>query len=391
MNTLIPKEEIHRRITDLQARLAADNLDAAILNYAVDVYYFAGTRQNSILWVPRNGDPVLLVKKSFSRALQESCLKDIRPFPSSRELPAIFGSNANKTGITYDVLPVQHLKFYQNLLPGHDFMDISALNRELRSIKSAWELEQMRLSGKMLAGIFRQIPEFLRPGMREIDLAAEFEYRMRKSGIGGLLRMRGFNQEINGIALAGSNAAVAGCFDGPVSGQGIWTAAPYGPSMDIISEGVPVIVDYGGFYNGYYVDMTRIFCLGTLDAELEKATLLAQDIQAWIVQRLKPGVTGEELFNGAQQLASDAGLGDHFMGPPGEQSKFVGHGVGLELDESPVLAPKFREPLKPGNTIAIEPKFLFPGKGAVGIENTFAITGDSSEKLTDLPDDITYI
>ncbi len=391
MNTAIPKEEIQRRITGLQTRLAAGNLDAAILNHSVDVYYFAGTRQNSVLWIPQKGSPILLARKSFSRAQTESSIADIRPFPSSSELPAVLGQDVKKVGMTFDVLPVQYLSFYQKIFPDHEFSDISAMNRELRSVKSAWELAQMRLGGETLSGIFRQIPGFLKPGMREIDLAAEIEYRLRKAGIGGCFRMRGFNQEINGIALSGKNAAVPGCFDGPVTGQGIWTAAPYGPSTDLISESLPVIVDYGGFFNGYYVDMTRIFSFGSLDPELDHAFRLSLHIQQWITEHLVPGKTCEEIFFGARQLAIDAGLADNFMGPPGAQSKFVGHGVGLELDEAPVLAPKFREPLKVGNTIAVEPKFLFPGKGAVGIENTFAVMQDGYEKLTVLPDDIIYL
>ena len=391
MDAMIPKEEIRKRTENLRSRLAAANLDGALFNYAVDVYYFTGTRQNSLLWVPRDGAPILLVRKSFSRARQESRLEDIRPFPSSRELPGIFGKQSARLGVTFDVLPVQYFNFYRDLLPDSELTDISEINRELRSSKSEWELQQMRTSGSMLAGAFSRIPEFLKPGMRELDLAAEFEYLLRKSGIGGYLRIRGFNQEITGIAVSGGNAAVGGCFDGPITGRGHWTAAPYGPSTDLIREGFPVIVDYGGFYNGYIVDMTRIFCFGSLDPGMERAFRISLDIQEWIVDNLAPGKICEDLFYGAAQKAADAGLDENFMGPAGEQAKFVAHGVGLELDELPVLAPKFKTPLKAGHVIAVEPKFLFPGKGAIGIENTFAITDDGCEKLTGLADDIVYL
>ncbi|MDP2156591.1 MAG: Xaa-Pro peptidase family protein, partial [Nitrospirota bacterium] len=272
-----------------------------------------------------------------------------------------------------------------------EFRDISSINRDLRSIKSAWELQQMRKSGQMLAGAFKTIPEYLRAGIREIDLAAEFEFRLRKLGIGGYLRMRGFNQEITGIAVSGGNAAVSGCFDGPITGKGLCTAAPYGPSRDVIKEGLPVVVDYGGSYNGYLVDMTRIFCIGNLDPSFENAFRVANDIQSWISEHLKPGAICEELFSGALKMAAESGLGDHFMGHPGELAKFVGHGVGLELDELPVLAPKFKAPLQAGQTIAVEPKFLFPDRGAIGIENTFAVTEKGCEKLTTLSDEIVYL
>jgi len=391
MNSRAPDEEIGMRLSGLRNRIAEAGLDGALFNYAVDVFYFTGTRQNSVLWVPVKGDPVLLVRKSVSRAVQESVVNDVRPFPLSRDLPAVFGRDVKTMGLTFDILPLQHFNFFRDVLGNCEFRDISAINRDLRSVKSAWELEQMRISGSMLAEAFKGIPEFLRPGIREIDLAAEFEYRLRKSGIGGYLRIRGFNQEITGIAVCGGNAAVSGCFDGPVTGRGLWTAAPYGPSTDPIREGLPILVDYGGFYNGYIVDMTRVFCIGKFDPELEDAFKVSLDIQAWIREHLLPGQVCEDLFFDASKMAAASGFGEHFMGYPGELAKFVGHGVGLELDELPVLAPKFKAPLLTGQTLAVEPKFLFPGRGAVGIENTFAVTEKGCETLTRLSDEIVYL
>ncbi len=391
MNSLTPKEEIDRRIVTLRKRLAGEGLDGALFLQAIDLYYFTGTRQNGMLWVPAEGSPVLLIRKSFKRARQESTLEDIRPFPPSGELPAIVGNRARRIGLTLDVLPVQYFNFYSNLLRHCEFTDISIMCRELRSVKSEWELTQMRMSGKMLANAFGTIPEFLVPGMRELDFAAEFEYRLRKAGIGGFLRIRGFNQEINGIATAGENAAASGCFDGPVTGAGFWTAAPYGATQDLIREGSPIIVDYGSFYNGYHADMTRIFCIGRLDPELERAFALSCEVQDWLVENCRPGRICEDLFSGSAKMAKDAGLGDYFMGHTGEAAKFVGHGLGLELDELPVLAPKFKSALSAGQTIALEPKFLFPGKGVVGTENTFVITEGGCENITPLSDAIVYL
>ena len=386
MTTAIPKEEIVRRIEKLRSCLVAEGLDGALFHYAVDIYYFTGTRQNSVLWLPAEGKPVLLAKKSFIRAQQESLIDDVRPFPASRELPQIFGEKGGKIGLTFDILPVQHFDFYRNILRHRELIDISSINRDLRSVKSPWELEQMRMSGKLLADAFSHIPGLLRPGMRELDLAAAFEHLLRRMGIGGYLRIRGFNQELTGIVAAGRNAALAGCFDGPVTGRGHWIAAPYGPSTDMIIEGQPIMVDYGGFYNGYIVDMSRVFCFGRLDPELEHALRTSLAIQEWIRENLVPGKICGELFSGAAMMAVDAGLGDNFMGHPGETAKFVGHGVGLELDELPVLAPGFKAPLQAGQVVAVEPKFLFPDKGAVGIENTFAVTETGGEQLTTLPD-----
>ena len=169
------------------------------------------------------------------------------------------------------------------------------------------------------------------------------------------------------------------------------SASPQGASLDTISANVPVFVDFTGVFNGYITDMTRIFVIGDLDPQLKAAFDLSLKIQAEMQKELVPGAICEELFLKSAEMAVEGGLGDHYMGMPGENAKFVGHGVGLELDEFPVLAQGFKVPLQAGQTIAIEPKFVFPGKGVIGIENTFAVTANGGEKLTDMPDDIVYL
>jgi Xaa-Pro aminopeptidase len=389
---MVSKEESGSRIARLQQELLGKGIDGALIIYPIDIYYFAGTRQNSLLWIPANGSPLLLVRKSLSRAREESLVEDIRPFPSSKEFPALFSEEIRKVGLTFDVVPVQQHNFYAKLLVGREFVDISGVNREIRSLKSPWELEQMRHSGRQLCSVFAQIPQLLSVGMRELDLAAEIEYRLRKVGNEGFVRMRAFNQELfHGLAVSAASAVTPGFFDGAVTGQGLSSASPHGASTMTIGTNSPILVDYVGIANGYIVDMTRIFVMGKLSPELERAFALSLDIQNFLVDNLKPGAVCEELFFKAAAMADQAGLGKNFMGAPGENAKFVGHGVGLELDEFPVLAQGFKVPLQEGQTIAIEPKFVFPGQGVVGIENTFAVSTGGGEKLTDLPDEMVFI
>jgi Xaa-Pro aminopeptidase len=381
------KQECSNRISKLQEHLRAREIDGALIVYPIDVYYYAATRQNAVLWIPAAGKPLLLVRKSLSRARAESHIVDIRPFPSSKELPGLLGDGNRRIGLTYDVLPIQQLHFFTKILSDKEFVDITAVNREMRSVKSAWELEKMKQSGQKLCSVFAQVPEFLRPGMREIDLAAEFEYRARKLGNEGYVRMRAFNQELfQGLAVAGESAAQPGFFDGAVTGLGLSGASPHGASNAIIEGNVPILVDYTGVFDGYIVDMTRIFVFGALRPGLQKAFEAALAIQDYLEEHLKPGSDGAELFAGATALAEAAGLGANFMGAPGEQARFVGHGVGLELDEMPVLAQGFKIPLQLHQTIAIEPKFVLPGAGVVGIENTFAVGPEGGVRLTTLAD-----
>lgn len=386
---MLTKMESEQRIIRLQRELRTKGIDGALFILPIDVYYFSGTRQNSTLWVPADGNPLLMVRKSYARAVKESQIEQTVPFPSSKEFPALFSEAVKRIGMTFDVIPVQQYNYYAKLLAGRDLVDISGVNRELRSVKSDWELERLAESGARLCTVFRQVPEFLRAGMREIDLAAELECRLRKAGHDGYVRMRAFNQELFwGLAVSGAAATQPGFFDGAVTGRGPSNSAPHGASTEVISANSPVLVDYSGIFNGYIVDMTRMFVIGTLAPELEHAFATSLAIQSYLVENLRPGVICEDLFLKSLEMAEQAGLGKNYMGVPGENAKFVGHGVGLELDEFPVLAQGFKVPLQAGQTIAIEPKFVLPGLGAIGIENTFAVTPHGGKKLTDLPDDI---
>lgn len=383
--------EVKQRVTTMQARLQAKGVDGALFILAIDVFYFSGTRQNAILWIPVVGEPVLMVRKSLSRAKVESVLSDIRPFPTNIEFLSLVGDQVQKIGFTFDVAPVQQLNYYKRLLPGREFVDISDANREVRSVKSVYELEQLRKSGASLCSVFKQVPQFLRVGMSELDLSAEFEYRLRIAGNEGFIRMRAFNQELFGGLAISASAASYGFFDGAVTGNGLSSASPQGASRDVITINCPVLIDYTGVFNGYVTDMTRIYVVGELDPELQLAFNLSLNIQEHLRSSLKPGVICEELYQQAVEIAIEGGFGAYFMGMPGEQARFVGHGVGLELDEYPVLAQDFKVPLQSGQTIAIEPKFVFPGKGVIGIENTFAVSNDGGEKITDFDDEIIYI
>ena len=371
--------------------LRSKDIQAALFILPIDVYYFSGTRQNAILWIPADGPPMLLVRKSLSRAREESPIADIRPFPPSKEFAAVFSDHQTCIGMTFDAVPIQQHLFYTRALPGRSFVDISMMVRELRSVKSPFELEQLRHSAGKLASVFAEVPHFLKAGMRELDLSAEMEYRLRKAGHEGYIRMRAFNQELFfGLAVS-SGGLNGGFFDGPVTGKGLSSASPHGASYEEILPKQPVLMDFVGVFNGYIADMTRTFVIGTLDEELQRAFDVAIDIQEIVRKGMKPGVVGEELFLAAASMAEHAGLGSCFMGMPGQQAKFVGHGVGLELDELPVLAKGFSMLLQANQVIAVEPKFVIPGKGVIGIENTFVVTAEGGLRLSDLPDDIVFL
>ncbi len=378
--------ELEGRVARLQQALAARGLDAAALTYWVDVFYFSGTRQNGMLWVPARGAPTLFIRKSLTRARAESALDDVRPFPASKDLAAALGE-ARRIGLAFDVVTAAQLEWYRKHLSGRDFADVAAPIRHLRSVKSAHELSIMREGARRMVAAMAEVPSFLRAGMREVDVAAELELRLRRLGNEGSPRMRAANMELfTGLVVSG-DAAEPGFFDGPVTGRGLSAARPVGPSTRVVGRDEPVIIDYTATFQGYTIDMTRVFVCGTLRPELERAMEAALAIQAAVARRLVPGAAPEAVWGEARAMAEAAGLGQHFMGPPGDQARFVGHGVGLELDELPVLAPGFTTPLQAGQVIAVEPKFVFPGLGAVGVENTWAVAAGGGERLTMLADE----
>ena len=388
---ILPAAESAHRLGLLRKGLDAAGLDGALLLQAVDVLWISGTRQNAALWVPVAGEPLLLVRKSLERARAESPLDRVVPFPPSRELAGLLGP-ARRIGLTLDVVPVATHQFWARAVPGAGWADVSASLRDIRSVKSAWELERMRETARLLGGVFREVPSFLRPGMREVDLSAEIEVRMRRAGNEGSPRVRGFNQEFfMGLAIAGGAATAPSYFDGPVTGRGLSPSSPLGASVDVIAPDVPVLLDFTAILGGYITDMTRIAVCGRLSPDLERAFRVARDIHDELAAGLIPGAVPSQLFAKALSRAGEAGLGDRFMGPPGAQARFVGHGVGLELDELPVLAPGFDAPLRAGQVVAIEPKFVFPGQGAVGIENTWSVGERGGDRITELPDDLIVV
>lgn len=388
-----PKYELEQRVQRFQTLLQEQSLDGALIIQNVDVFYFSGTMQRCHLFIPAQGQPVLMVKRSFLRAQKESALENIVHLTNPKQIPKLllsYGYGSLKTlGLELDVLPVDQYQRYQKLFAQTRIVDVSPLIRSLRLIKSAYELTIIKESAALNQEIYSFVRKSLRAGISELEFAGMVEAECRKRGHHGLLRLRGFNQELTyGHLMSGTNLAVSSYFDGPTGGMGPDPTFPQSSDYKMICENEPILVDYGFVYDGYIVDQTRIFCLGKLPNHMVKAYTAAQRIQERIKEIAKPGVTCAELYRKALCVAEASGFEAHFMGYP-ERVQFVGHGVGLELDEAPVIAAGVKTPLAEGMVLAIEPKFVFED-GAVGIENTFVVTADGLETITVFDENIIY-
>lgn len=390
-----PESEICTRISHFQKKLQEKNIQGSIILLNSDMFYFTGTVQNSFLYIPDSGEPILMVKRSMRRALDESPLKNIVSIKSPKQIPQIlsdFGYNSmGKIGFELDVLPVNVYKTYEKIFPNIEFYDISPLIRGMRSIKSPYEIQLLRNAVGVIDESFLQVPSFLREGMPEVELAALFEAEMRKRGYSGCCRNRAFNQEFfYGNVCTGSSGFCPSFFDGPVGGSGVSASHPQGAGWKKVNRDEVVYIDYTCIIEGYAGDQTRVFCMGQLTPRMEKAFEDAVLIESEVAKSIKPGTLAEEPYFLALKMAEEMGYKDNFMGYKEDRVKFLGHGIGLELDEWPVLAKGAKIPIMPGMTFAMEPKFVFP-EGAIGTESSFVMTETGLENMTTIPEVITYL
>ena len=384
---LVPTEEIARRIADFQRRLATAELDAALIVQTADLYYLTGTTQSAHLIVPREGEPMLLVRRTLERARIESPLERIEPIGSLRELtPALarVGVSSGRVGLELDVLPAAMYLDYGRRLEGYELADCSPALREARAVKSPWELECIRAAAAMISGIDEQMREIFRLGMTELELAAEVEYWLRSAGHQGQLRMRSFNGDLHyGTITAGPASALPGGTDSPLVGLGVNPYVGKGPSHQPITEGMPIVVDLVGSDRGYIADQTRCFAVGSVSERLAGAYERSVEIVHAVSKAARPGRTGSELYELALEMCSELGSAS----ATGTRVSFVAHGFGLELDEPPFLARGWDYPLEAGMVFALEPKFVFP-EGAIGLENAYAVTDSGVECLTSAPEEL---
>lgn len=391
-----PKSEIQARIDKLQVMLMENRMDGVLVIQSADLFYFSGTAQNAHLYVPAKGEPLLMVRKSLDRAIQESPLDRIIPLASIKKLPGILADNGYEVpqtlGLEMDVVPAANYLSFQQIFDKSRIVDASGIIRTIRLIKSEFELSLHRVSGQKMNEVFRAIPGMIREGMTEVELAAGIEGKSRSIGHPGIVNLRTFNQVLCfGVIAAGAAAAIPSSFDGPANGTGLSPYQPSSAGLKVISKNEPIFVDIAGGWDGYIADLTRVFSIGPLPGKLMEAFELSLKIQAAVINRIEPGVSGSELHKLSLEMAAAAGFSDNYMGFGPDQVKFLGHGVGLELDELPVLASGLETTLMPGMVIALEPKFTFPGEGVVGIENTFALTENGVERLTTIPDDLVIL
>ena len=394
----VPLQELQARTERLQVLMRDAGLDGLMATQNADIYYLAGALQQSQVYLPVEGEPIMMVRKHPGRAQADSSLGNgwgaVVTVRSLRELPDLIekagGRKPAMLGFELDTLPVLTFQAYQKALAplGAQIVDACFLFKRVRSIKSEYELEQIKRAATISEVIVQAAKRFIHEGITEIELSARIEAEARIAGHSGLQRIRVYGQEMHmGHVLAGESGAVPSFMNSPQGGLGFGPWAPYGASRRPIRKGEPVLLDFAAEWAGYISDQTRTLSIGKLPPFWVDAYEATRAVQQHLERKVRPGITSGQLYDMAVEQAGQLGYADNFMGPtesasPGQRVPFVGHAVGLELDEWPPLQRGTDVVLEAGMTLAIEPKMIFKGKGAIGVEDTYLLTKDGLQPLT---------
>lgn len=381
---LLDPQEAQLRFGNLRRQMEAEKTDAVIITDNADIYYLTGRVFDGYIYVTPEGIPIYFVRRPVD--LEGDGVVTIR---KPEEMAQTIGLNApHRIGLELDVTAWSVAQRLSKVFEGSEIINFSPSMRQLRSVKTPAEIEKIRQSGIRQERVYRRIPHLYREGMTDLELQVEIERISRLEGCLGQFRISGDSMELYmGNVLAGDNADTPTPYDFAMGGEGLDPSLPVGCNGTIIRPGDTVMVDVNGNYTGYMTDMTRTFVAERTSELAEKAHQCSIDICHRMQADARPGAEARSLYATAEAMAREAGLERYFMGHR-QKAGFVGHGVGIEINELPVIAPRSRDIIAEGNVIAFEPKFVIPGAGAVGVENTYCVGATGTECLTNAPEQL---
>lgn len=391
---LIPdcfKSEINNRIKALRKNMKSFNADALIVNANVNIYYLSGRFFRGYIFIPLHGDPIWFVIKPqiFDKSSDIFYIRKPESIPEILSLK--YHTSYTHIGLEYDDLTYSDVLRLKQLFPSSEFINGSTIIRKTRMIKTDWEINQMKIDGIHQSKVYSKIKECYKPGYSDLQLQIEIEKNLRLEGSLGVSRIAGNLMEINlGSVISGENADNPSPYEFTMGGSGVDSSLPVGANGKEIMDGTTIMIDMNGTFNGYQTDMTRVWRRGDINELALKSHNCSIKILKFLEHFAVPGIAVSSLYEKALEFVREEGLTDYFMGHR-SQVGFIGHGVGIELNEFPVINAKSKEILQENMTIAIEPKFVIPNIGAVGIENTYLVTKSGLVNLTVFPEEIQEI
>ncbi|MEN8140675.1 MAG: Xaa-Pro peptidase family protein [Thermodesulfobacteriota bacterium] len=389
-----PRKEISSRWQRYRELLSKylPECEGAFIFSRLNIFYFTGTFANGVFWLPREGEPILFCRRGAERAEIETALNNIVQFSSYRDIEKTFNDFTialpAKVATEMNGLPWSLANTLLKYLPDIEFIPGDKLIAMTRAKKSEWELQLIRQAGQRHNKCLTQLlPPFLHEGIDELQISHKISELFYSEGHNGILRMGSFGEEafLGHIAI-GESANYPSVFNGPVGLRGLHPAVPFMGSEEIKwGSGSPLTIDNGFTWGGYQTDKTQVYWLGSKNSipeTIQRAHNFCVEIQAMIAEQLHPGSIPSSLWSQCEEKISQSPWSKGFMGLGNNKVNFVGHGIGLAIDEYPVLAKGFDLPLEEGMVLAIEPKVGIPGLGMVGTENTFEVTASGGKPLT---------
>ena len=387
MNNQVPTSELISRMIRFRNRMNKQQpeWEMAVVFSKINLLYFTGSMPDGMLIIQREGNEVLWVRRSLERTQNESLFEDIRPMNSYRDAAASYSVFPKSIYMETEFVPLAMFERFQKHFTVSDYQSLDYDLAMVRAVKSQWELSFMKKAGVIHQRILeKEVPKMLYEGMSEVDLASELYSTMLKSGHMGIARFNMFDTEMAIAQLGfGESSLYPSNFNGPGGHYGMSAAMPgIGNREKYLKKGDLVFVDMGLAVNGYHTDKTLSYQFGAkipqtaIDIHKECVTLQYQ-----IAELLKPGNRPSDIYETIIGRLNSSFM-KNFMGFGNRQSKFLGHAIGLTVDELPVLAKGFNEPLEENMVFAVEPKKGVAGVGLVGIENTFVVTPNGGENIT---------
>src|SRR5215510_2467866 len=290
----VPREELERRWGRVSRFMDCDSL---IILQNVDQYYLTGTLQTGVLWFPREGEPLLAVRKSFERAKRESAVRNIVPLKTYSDLPGLIPSPGAVVGFELDVLPLATYHQVSKHFSSAKIVDDSMAVRNARGVKTPYEIECIRRAAQQLDTMFLDIPTQLHEGLAEFELAARIEYVLRMAGHHGLTRVRRFNMEMYyGAVSFAETASYPHAFDGPVGIRGLYAAVPMMGGRRLLKPNEPVMIDVCGGYAGYIADGSRTYSIGPVSQQMRDTHQYILELNSWIEDQLRPGKIPSQIY-----------------------------------------------------------------------------------------------
>lgn len=395
----VPVSELEARQRELARRLREAGLPGVLIQHPIDLYYYAGGRQNGALFVPAEGaggagdaggnGPVGFVRRSLRRAEHEAGGDDapheITAFPSLRA----FGETLRERGVSeapalqLGEIPSSFAARFSKALSGLGVCgDGTGVVHAQRESKSDWELACMEEAAGVQVRMFEAVEAVGGEGVSELDLVAAAEAVSRCEGFAGQVEMRRYPLQCDrAVVVSGRSGGVSSFFDSAVGGVGPHPLSGMGAGFSKVKANEPVLVDLVHLHRGYVVDMTRMFVAGRMPEVWEERLEDMIAVKDVVVDVLDRGEDCSQAWQEGFALAEELGHADHLMGMAPDQSRFLGHSVGLQLDEAPVVAQGFDRPMPLGGTMAIEPKVVHP-EGCIGSEDTWTRDEDGLRPLT---------